>query len=139
MRSHLPSTPSPLIGITSLAIGADQLFAEIVLELGGTIEVIVPFPDYALRFEQGHHQQKYYELLNKASRVNVLQMVGSDEEAYFAAGKKVVDEADMVLAVWNGLPAAGLGGTGDVVAYAIQQGKTVFHINPVKRVVIELP
>ncbi|HWN31377.1 MAG TPA: hypothetical protein VNP03_01485, partial [Pseudonocardia sp.] len=36
----------PLIGVTCLARGADQLFARAVLELGGQIEVVLPASDY---------------------------------------------------------------------------------------------
>jgi hypothetical protein len=34
------------------------------------------------------------------------------------AGEKVVDLSDTLLAVWDGLPAKGYGGTADVVTYA---------------------
>jgi hypothetical protein len=35
--------------------------------------------------------------------------------------------------VWDGEPAKGLGGTGDVVGYAVQKGKDLIHLNPVNR------
>jgi len=41
MRAILEGESHP-VGITSLAAGADQLFARTVLALGGTIEVILP-------------------------------------------------------------------------------------------------
>jgi hypothetical protein len=37
-------------------------------------------------------------------------------------GKVVVDRAEVLIAVWDGLPARGLGGTADVVAYAGSAG-----------------
>jgi hypothetical protein len=37
--------------------------------------------------------------------------------------------------VWDGQPAAGLGGTGDVVKYACLCGKPLIHLNPVSRTV----
>src|SRR5438045_1966363 len=42
----LDDAEKPLIGLTSLAIGADQLFAEAVLGCGGMIEAIIPFDGY---------------------------------------------------------------------------------------------
>ena len=78
------------------------------------------------------------DLLARADRVEVLTALGSDEEAYMAAGRRVVDEADYIIAIWDGLPAAGLGGTGDVVAYA-RAGKRVIHVNPTTTVVRPLP
>jgi hypothetical protein len=117
--------PEPLIGITSLAIGADQLFAKIILEQQGTIEAIIPFEGYKLKFAEGNDRQEYQNFLNRASRIEVLQKKTSDEEAYFAAGKRVVDLAEILIAVWDGKPAVGLGGTADVVTYATQKRKKI--------------
>lgn len=127
----LSSIALPFIGSTSLAIGADQLFADAVLERGGSLEVIVPFVNYEFTFSEGHDRQEYLRLLASASDQNVLEPHGSDEEAYLAAGQCVVDRSQLLLAVWDGAPAAGLGGTGDVVNYALQQGKKLIHLNPV--------
>jgi hypothetical protein len=134
----LASVQSRLTGISSLAIGADQLFAEAVLRRDGRLEVIVPFEGYELGFAEGAERANYERLLASAARVEVLRKDGSAEEAYFAAGKRVVELADVLLAVWDGKPAAGLGGTGDVVNYAMNRGKRVVHVNPVTRLVIEL-
>ena len=35
-----------------------------------------------------------------------------------AAGRLLVERSDRLIAVWDGLPARGPGGTADVVAYA---------------------
>src|SRR6266446_5670680 len=118
MESILARFPKPLIGMTSLAIGADQLFADIVLQQSGTLEAIIPFEGYELKFAAGDERQKYQHFLNRASRVEILHKTASEEHAYFEAGKRVVDLADALVAVWDGKPAAGLGGTADVVAYA---------------------
>ena len=127
----LSSIALPFIGSTSLAIGADQLFADEILEHGGSLEVIVPFINYEFTFSEGHNRQEYHRLLASASDQMVLEHFGSDEEAYLAAGRCVVDRVDLLLAVWDGMPAGGLGGTGDVVSYALQQGKKLIHLNPV--------
>jgi hypothetical protein len=37
---------SELVGITYLARGSDQIFARVVLECGGAIEVVLPAADY---------------------------------------------------------------------------------------------
>jgi len=126
----LSRLPTPPIGITSLAIGADQLFARSVLRHSGTLEVIVPFADYERTFTDSWTKFEYNDLLRVASRVDVLVQTGSDEEAYFTAGKLVVDRSDFVIAVWNGRPAKGLGGTADIVLYAHERGRAVVHLNP---------
>jgi hypothetical protein len=40
-----------LVGIICLARGADQIFADVVLDLGGAIEVVVPAADYFDRID----------------------------------------------------------------------------------------
>lgn len=134
----LDSAPSPLVGISSLAKGADQVFAESVIERGGTLEAVVPFPQYEARFASGPARENYQNLLATALRTTVLQCVGSDEECYYAAGKCIVDSCETLLAVWNGKPAKGLGGTADIVAYAKTVGRQTIHIDPATLSVVSL-
>ena len=133
--SALQAQSAPLLGVTSLAIGADQLFAQAVLDVAGELQVVVPFDGYAEVFKSDGRQE-YERLLARASITEVLPPAASQEESYFAAGKRVVDVADLIIAVWNGKPAAGLGGTADVVEYARLHGKRYIHINPITRVVV---
>ena len=137
LDSLLAQLESPLIGITSLAIGADQLFANAILRHGGSLEAVIPFTGYENTFSAGHDRQEYTRLLNSASKVEILEKRGSDEEAYLEAGKRVIDLSDILVAVWDGKPAAGLGGTGDAVNYALQTQRKVIHLNPVTHKVIE--
>lgn len=134
----LSALAPPLVGVTSLAIGADQLFAEAVLRRGGTLEVVVPFEGYELTFSEGSDRSAYDQLLRRALRKEVLEKRGSDEEAYFAAGKRMVELSELLIAVWDGLPATGLGGTGDVVKYAVERRKKTIHLNPITREIAEL-
>ncbi|MEO5877101.1 MAG: hypothetical protein ABIQ26_19070, partial [Streptosporangiaceae bacterium] len=52
------------------------------------------------------------------------------DEAYLVAGHRVVKRSDLLLAVWDGRPAGGLGGTADIVAYARDRGTEVGVIWP---------
>ncbi len=135
MRACIASLSPPLIGITSLAIGADTLFAETVLTLGGTIEVVVPFSDYADRFTSEEDRETYLSFLASGTKVEVLEGYNTDEESYYAAGKRVVDVSELLILVWNGKPAAGLGGTADIAEYARWQRKPAIHLNPKTRTV----
>ena len=133
LENTLASFAQPIVGITSLAIGADTLFARMVLELGGSLKVVVPFAGYEEKFEEDQAKQEYWDLLNQATSVEVLQKKGTDEEAYYAAGKRVADLSKLVILVWNGKPAAGLGGTADIAGYARQCQKATIHLNPETR------
>jgi hypothetical protein len=126
------------IGLTSLAKGADQIFAREALQLGGTLEAILPFPEYGESFDDPDESAGFHELIIRCSKVTTLAFSGSKDESYLAAGKYVADHSELLIAVWDGKPAAGLGGTGDVVAYALRNNKKVFQINPSARTALEI-
>ena len=119
-----------LVGITSLAEGADQIFAERVLAAGGQLTAILPAAHYALTFPHGPARQHYEDLLSRANQIIHLPFNEPTEDAYWAAGKEIVDRCDFLLAVWNGKPSGGLGGTGDIVAYAREIGRPTIIIWP---------
>lgn len=135
MRNCLAAQPTPLIGISSLATGADTIFAELVLELNGSLEVVVPFPGYEQKFLTEDDRKKYRRLLAAASKVEVLQRQANEELAYYIAGQTVVDISELMIVVWDGKPAAGLGGTGDIAQYAQHCQKQLIHLNPITRTV----
>ena len=118
--------------LTSLAAGSDQVFAEQALALGIPVTAIIPLPDYERCFKEG--LDRYRALLARCEPV-VLDAPGSDEEAFMAAGRQVANRADALIAVWDGRPAEGHGGTADVVAYALGRGRAVIHIDPIGRIV----
>jgi len=126
------------LGFTSLARGADQLFAEILLRRKIPFVVVVPSAGYETTFEVNVDRERFEILCAAAVRLVRLDFPAPTEAAFLAAGRRVVDEAEMVFAIWNGLPAAGTGGTGDVVAYALAQGKRLIHLDPWTRKVLEI-
>ena len=119
-----------LVGITSLAAGADQLFAHLVLAQGGMIEVIVPSQNYEETFSNNDELLQYNSLLLQAKTVTNLPFVEPSEDAYMAAGEEVVRQSDALIAIWDGQPARGKGGTSDVVQFARSNGVPVFVIWP---------
>lgn len=119
-----------ILAVTSLASGGDQIFAECALSLNKQLMVIIPCSDYETTFVNAEDLTAYRKFLDSAVRVVQLSFSGPSEEAYWAAGKRVVDVTDMLVAVWDGLPAGGLGGTADVVHYAENCHKRVVRIWP---------
>lgn len=138
MDDFLRGSGSAVVAVSSLAAGADQLFARCVLESGGTLHAVIPFEDYRSRFDSAEKQRAFDELLRRSAHVTILDGEGSDEQRYMEAGKKVVDLAEALIAVWDGQEARGLGGTADVVDYAVRQGVSVRHIDPETRSVRDL-
>lgn len=123
--------PSPWQGLSSLAKGADQIFADLVITSGSPLAVVLPNEKYEQTFAPGSERELYRGLLKQATQVVTLSGASSEQESYFTAGKRIVDQSDELIAVWDGAPAKGLGGTGDIVAYALAARKKILHINPV--------
>ena len=119
-----------LEGVCSLAAGADQIFARALLAAGGRLHVVVPCAGYVNTFTTGETRASYTELLASAASSEELPYPSPTEEAFMAAGRRIADRSDLLLAVWDGAPAAGLGGTADVVRYAKEQGKGVEIVWP---------
>jgi hypothetical protein len=114
-----------LEGVCSLAAGADQIFARALLAAGGRLHVVVPCADYASTFTTDEARADYTGLLASSASSEQLPYPSPTEEAFMAAGRVVADRSDLLLAVWDGAPAAALGGTADVVRYAKKGGKAV--------------
>src|SRR6185436_18463515 len=93
---------------TSLAEGADTLFAQIALEhFDCSLRIILPFEkeEYVKDFETEQSKSEFEFLLQheKVAEVHCLNSLRSKRrgELYFEAGKKIVDDNDYVIAVWN--------------------------------------
>jgi hypothetical protein len=137
LSRELDSAPTPLLIVTSLAVGADQLLAQLGEARGAKVHAVLPFPDIERTFA-AEDLPEYRKLLRHAS-VEVLNTPGTDEDAYLAAGRRVVEIADVLIAIWDGLPAKGKGGTADIVQYAIASGCPIIHVNPLDRSVTSIP
>ncbi|MEV7779075.1 hypothetical protein [Kitasatospora sp. NPDC088351] len=116
--------PAGLTVVSCIADGPDSWLAGTVLERGGRLEVVIPAEEYRNSLPVWHHPV-YDRLLRGASAVHRTGMVPSDEAAHMAGSELVVGLAERLLAVWDGLPARGYGGTADVVAYAERRGVPV--------------
>jgi predicted Rossmann fold nucleotide-binding protein DprA/Smf involved in DNA uptake len=116
------ATFGQLSGISSLAEGADQIFAEEVLKAGGALTAVIPSAEYGRSFETSAGKATYRRLRSQAEEVITLPFPAPSEEAFWAAGRQVVGLADVLLAVWDGSPSGGVGGTADVVAFAGRHG-----------------
>jgi hypothetical protein len=111
-------------GLSCLAAGADQVFADAVLTAGGHLEAIIP----AARYRDGMtpaERDGFEALLPRAAAVHRLPFTDPTAEAHMAAGAFMVGRADELWAVWDGQPGRGHGGTADVVAYARGRGVPV--------------
>ena len=113
-----------LVGVSCIADGPDVWFAEAVVQHGGRLEVVIPAAGYRDALPEWH-RATYDALLGQASEVHETGMDESTSEAHMAGSEILVGLSDTLLAVWDGKPARGFGGTADVVAYAERNGTPV--------------
>ncbi|CUW29717.1 MULTISPECIES: hypothetical protein [Streptomyces] len=113
-----------LTAVSCIADGPDSWFAEAVLSHGGRIEVVVPAAKYREGLPEWHHPV-YDELYRSAVDVHETGMIESTSEAHQAGSEILVGLVEELIAVWDGKPARGYGGTADVVAYAERTGVPV--------------
>jgi hypothetical protein len=118
LQQLLAKQPVPLTCVTSLAQGADQMCAAIALRRGSSLHVVVPCARYEESFTTAAALRRFNTLLAESASVETLSFPHPSEEAFLAAGRRVVDLSDLLAAVWDGKPARGKGGTADIVAYA---------------------
>lgn len=119
------------IGISSAALGSDLLFARHLLERGIAWQALLPFPPAEFRKDfDAPGWAEVEALLGRADAVTVLGGEGEREEAYLDCGIETVNGCDVLIALWDGEPARGRGGTAEVVTYARELGKPLIVIDP---------
>jgi hypothetical protein len=125
MRRIRPDPP-PVV-VSALAEGADRLAAHEAIRAGFALRCPLPFAreEYAHDFVDPDSLADYWALLERATAVEELdgcrETPESERDAYAAVGARVLDGADVLLAVWDGEAARGDGGTGDVVQAALER------------------
>jgi hypothetical protein len=125
------ATPVLLTVVSSLAEGADRLVArEVLADEIALLEVPLPLPldRYRGDFETEASSREFDELLALAITVIEPETSWDAEDGYARVGRFVVARCDVLLALWDGLPARGEGGTAEIVEYARSRGKPVLWI-----------
>lgn len=123
--------PTHLAIASPLADGADQYAAAAGLSRGWSLHAILPFErgDYAADFIGEDPRETFETLLAKADRV--LELPGDrrrEAESYLLAGRATAAHSDLLIAVWDGAPPRGRGGTAEIVQLAVATGVPVIHI-----------
>jgi hypothetical protein len=129
-RGFFSDAPPRLLFVSPLADGADQIAAEIALDLGFELQAMLPFdrPTYRKTLHDSG-LDRFDDLYCRATCI--LELPGEPEDevkAFIMAGRGTVAHCDILLALWDGLPPRGRGGTGEIVQFAIARGTAVAHI-----------
>ena len=120
-----------LVGVSSIAPGADTLFAQTVLGMSLPWRALLPVPVAELRQDFSAADWALRDrLLARAIEIEIRGTVRDRHEARLECGLDTVDQADLLIAVWDGEPAPATGGTADIVAYARGIGKPLILLHP---------
>lgn len=137
LRQQYPSTP--MVALSSLAEGADRIFARTALDAGLPLYVPLPFSPEEYEKDFPDSVDAFRALCAKAQAVfpvplapgvtteNLRLASGENSNAwrnwqYAMAGIYLAQRAHVLFALWDGQPAAGLGGTAQIVHYR-QKGR----------------
>lgn len=115
--------------ISGMALGIDQMCAEMVIALRKknpniTLECAIPCEEQAVNWTE-KQRDRYFWIAEHCDKETMLQH-HYDKECMLRRNRYMVDNSDIVLAVWNGKSS----GTSKTVEYAKEKGKTIFVIDP---------
>ncbi|HWI65903.1 MAG TPA: hypothetical protein VNT75_29085, partial [Symbiobacteriaceae bacterium] len=125
-----------------MAVGADRLVArELLKQPGARLIAVLPVPaedyindfgttdDHAADYSGAELRQEFrHWLTNRACEVIEMGPTPTRDEAYRQAGYEVAGHCHVLMAVWDGQGAQGVGGTAEIVARAAQRGVPVIHV-----------
>ena len=123
-----------LKAISPIAEGADRLFAHAALKQGYALICPLPFArdEYENDFASAESKREFRALLERAGSA-IFEIDGgrgpAEVRSYEAVGRFVARNCDILIAVWNGKPGRGIGGTSDIVHFAVSHGPPVLWIH----------
>ncbi|HEY4071332.1 MAG TPA: hypothetical protein VGM04_07235, partial [Sphingomicrobium sp.] len=117
--------------VSPVADGADQIAAELALELGWQLHAILPFSRdvYRASLANDSARERFDSLIERSACL--LELPGDPDDsldAYIMTGRATVSHCDLLIAVWDGKPPRGRGGTGEVVQLALTRGTAIIHV-----------
>ncbi len=139
------NTPVQLSVVSPLAEGADRIVArEVLKKEGARLEVVLPLEigDYLETFGSDDSRLEFTEMLGKCRQPRFLRRRRLDQDfsaeqfaderrrAYADVGRYIVDHCDVLIAIWDGEPARGVGGTAEIVQYAQEQKRPLIRVWP---------
>ena len=130
LKEKKASTSRTVCGLSSVAAGADLMFAEACMELGLPLRVLLPMAKDRFREDfDVPTWNRVEQALQYAVSVEVTSGGSVRDAAYYECGVQTVQQSDVLLALWDGELSRGLGGTEQVVSFAKAQGRTVYWIH----------
>ena len=130
-ESAIFADDDPIVRLhTPLASGSDQLAAEAAQANDFILRALLPFriEEYERDF-QGADLALFKTFLSDANTVMTLPGDRTAHDAYVLVGKAVIAASDVIVAIWDGEPGNGPGGTAHVVELALRENVPVIHLH----------
>ena len=117
--------------VSPLAEGADRLVTEEARNFAVRLHAPLPFPQPEYEEDFPKTAPEFRALLQGADKLELdgAHSLSRAEASYLEVGRFVVRNCDLLIAIWDGQPARGPGGTGDIVQFAAEFGVPVWHID----------
>jgi hypothetical protein len=119
-----------MYGICSAAAGGDQLFAESCIELKIPLRILLPRPAEQFRadFDDASWQRSVH-IMENAISVEITGQYEARNEQFYDCGIQTVAESQLLVALWDGQPSRGVGGTQEIVSFARKTGHPIAWIH----------
>jgi hypothetical protein len=130
-------SPAMLRVISPLAEGSDRMVAEAGLAMRAELACPLPFhpEEYKRDFESEESKRDFDVLLARATAVfDAGGSRAAAEAAYERAGQITVEQSDVLIAIWDGEPSRGRGGTAQMVDEALALGVPVVWLHAIEPV-----
>lgn len=110
--------------ISGMALGFDQYFANVAVQLNIPLIAAVPFVGQESVWSI-QDQKRYNKLLKSAAEVIIVSPGSYSADKMHIRNKYLVDNCDLLIAAWDGTP----GGTGSCINYAKSQNRKITFLN----------
>jgi len=122
--------------VSGMALGVDSIFAQEALAMNIPLFAYVPFKGQESIWNE-KDRTEYKRLLERATDVRVVSSVNKNDKstvvkALLKRNEEMVDNSDLMLAVWNGDSS---GGTYQCIQYALKKDIRIIYYNPNTKII----
>jgi hypothetical protein len=130
LRERVKLTKGVVYGVSSIAEGGDLLFGEACIELGISLQLLLPMPAEALYASiDASVRARVRGVVEHAISVEVVGNPDSTEEGYYECGIETVQRSGLLVALWDGEASRGIDWTHRVATFAETIGRPVVWIH----------
>lgn len=117
-------------GVSSLAEGGNLLFTEVCIQLGISLQLLLPVPPDKLQASFNPSTwARARRVLDQAISIEIVAAQNSVEDASYECGIETIQRSSLLVALWNGEPSGRIGEVYQIVTFAKQIGRPMVWIH----------